>query len=449
MAARPFPARSSRAVARWRLGALLVGTLASHGVSAADFQAEEAPPQASHAGLTLEGEGRLLGTDRTPGLHSPLAAANRIQPGTADNSPASAQASLELRSRWRALAGNLLLSHEQRADGSHQDRAQVNELNASADLGAWQFSAGRKVVSWDVGYGFRPNDLVQQEERRQLISTTPMGRPLLQAEVFSADEAASLVWVNPRLERADERQHGADESALAGRLYSRQGALDAYAFGRVGQRTGTSLGTALAWVATDEVELHASARWLQRHEGRILGGSPLSGPASLPQANPWTTALQGHTGQWLLGGTWTGSEQQSLLIEAWHDGTAPSDGQWRAWQQRSAGLVQLATLPGLPAVARAGLAGNLAWQATPLQGNSLRQDNGFVRLAWQPDPWQFSIDALVQPSDRGHSLSAGLQWQGDQWRLNASVRQFGGPADSVLAQVPQRRSAVVSALRSF
>ena len=36
--------------------------------------------------------------------------------------------------------------------------------------GAWEWTAGRKVVGWDVGYGFRPNDLVQQEQRRTLVS---------------------------------------------------------------------------------------------------------------------------------------------------------------------------------------------------------------------------------------------------------------------------------------
>mgnify|MGYP000585430599 CR=1 FL=1 len=41
-------------------------------------------------------------------------------------------------------------------------------------------AAGRKVVSWDVGFGFRPNDLVQQEARRaSLLPSALQGRPLL------------------------------------------------------------------------------------------------------------------------------------------------------------------------------------------------------------------------------------------------------------------------------
>ena len=64
--------------------------------------------------------------------------------------------------------------------------------------------AGKKVVGWDVGHGFRPNDVVQQETRRTLLSATPEGRPLLQLEHFGAESALSLVWVNPQRVNADD-----------------------------------------------------------------------------------------------------------------------------------------------------------------------------------------------------------------------------------------------------
>ena len=57
-------------------------------------------------------------------------------------------------------------------------RAWVNELVLSHDAGAWQFAVGKKVVAWDVGYGFRPNDMVQQEERRTFASSSAPGRPV-------------------------------------------------------------------------------------------------------------------------------------------------------------------------------------------------------------------------------------------------------------------------------
>jgi hypothetical protein len=88
------------------------------------------------------------------------------------------------------------------------------------------------------------------------LPQTPEGRALLQVEHFGAEQAATLVWVNPQHagEPADE-QRGAEESALDARWYTRQGAADWHVFGRWGEHTHASVGAALAFVATDELEL--------------------------------------------------------------------------------------------------------------------------------------------------------------------------------------------------
>ncbi len=146
-----------------------------------------------------------------------------------------------------------------------------------------------------------------------------------------------------------------------------------------------------------------------------------------------------------MGGQWTGGPNLSLLAEAWHDGSALSDEAWRRWGARNAALAALATQPAR----RRAAAGNLAWQASPLDAPNLRRDNLYLRLAWQPTDWTLSIDALVTPADRGQVVSAALQWRGDRWRVDASLRLFGGPADAVLAQLPLRRSLVLAATLGF
>lgn len=416
----------------------------------------EDPPAASPdaaADITLRADARA------PGHRGPLAIAQALQPGIAPPVADGLTLQAELRHALRgrlggtgvALHGNALLAHEW-LDGSgqnpgHSDRSRINELHASADLGAWQLAAGKKVLGWDVGYGFRPNDLVQQEERRTQFGQTPEGRPLLQAEHFGADTAWSLVWANPqRWNDATDRQRGARESALAVRWYGRQGALDLHAFARHGRHTGASLGAAAAWVATDELELHATARVLQRHDGWQI--DPTAG-SSVLRANPWQAATLGGTGQWLVGAQWTGALQQSVLVEAWHDGTALADAAWDGWAARNQALAAFAARPGLPAAAIAGAAGNLAWQASPWDTPSLRRDNLFLRLAWQPGHWQLTLDALWQPADGGRIVTAGTQWQGDRWRIHASWRVYGGPGRALLAQLPTRRSALLAATLSF
>jgi hypothetical protein len=237
-----------------------------------------------------------------------------------------------------------------------------------------------------------------------------------------------------------EARRGAGESALAARWYQRRGGLDLHGFGRWGQHTGASAGAALAWVVTDELELHASARALQRRDGWTIDGAAAGG---LVATNPWRQATLGGASQWLLGASWAGTLQQSLLVEWWRDGSALSDAAWTNWVTRNQALT---ALQGPPAIA---IAGNLAWQATPFAASSLRRDNLFLRAAWQPDHWLFSVDALVTPRDRGCILTAALQWQGDRIRVNAALRAYGGPGTALLAQLPQRRVGLVAASWAF
>ncbi|MBK7060157.1 MAG: hypothetical protein IPH51_06445 [Rubrivivax sp.] len=411
--------------------ALLLCSLALPAVAAAD----------SGADLTLRAD------DRSAADRGPLAQAEALQPGLAPATPSGALLQAELRHTQRlpaglSLHGNVLLAHQRLQGGAGNDGSRVNELDAALDLGPWQLSAGKKVLGWDVGYGFRPNDVVQQETRRTQFGQTPEGRPLLMVEGFSAESTLALVWANPQRwnQRADD-QRGARESALAARAYTRLGGLDLHGFARHGRHTGASTGLALSWVAGDALELHASARVFERHDGWTTGPTD----RSLQATNPWQQQTLGGGSQWLLGGQWTGGPRLSLLFEAWHDGTALSDAQWRDWGTRNRALATLAQ----QAAWRGAAAGNLAWQATPFGSASLRRDNVYARMAWQPEDWTLSVDALLTPADRGHIVSAALQWTGDRWRIDAGLRWYGGPAASILAQLPTRRSALLAATLTF
>ena len=333
---------------------------------------------------------------------------------------------------------------QQRLEGDRlRSRGWVNELYGSAEVAGWQFSAGKKIVGWDVGYGFRPNDVVEQEARRTLLTVTPDGRPLLMAEHFDASTAWSFVLVNPTRPRA---QRGAEEPALAARVYQRDGALDWHGFARYGAHTGASLGAALAWVASDAVELHASVRALTRAD-TLANDTPADAPAdALLRTNPWQHASVNHPVQALVGATWTNESQVSLLAEAWWDGAALSDAQWAEWNARTRGL---AARLGTPAPASA-VSGNLAWQASALgAAANLRRANLFARLSWQHGKWQPAIDALVTPADRGRVVTASLGWQGDRVRVDAGVRVYGGPSDALFAQLPTRRIGYVAGTWSF
>lgn len=392
-----------------------------------------------HAADEFSGQARPAWTEQGANPNGPLAQAARLDAGIAVSPRSGATLETELRASGHGLSATVTLQQQRLEGTAATGKAWVNELYAATGSGGWQFSAGKRIVAWDVGHGFRPNDVVQQETRRTLLATTAEGRPLLMAEYFDASTAWSLVAVNPTKPRA---QRGAEEPALAARVYQRDGSVDWHGFARYGAHTGGSVGAAAAWVANEALELHASVRYLSAADSTALDPAA----TGLVRSNPWSDATVRHATQFLIGGTWTNSEQVSILAEAWWDGTALSDAQWTDWNARNR---RLAALVGTPAPANA-VAGNLAWQASAFgAASNLRRTNLFLRVSWTLDQWQPALDVLYTPADAGRTVTASLGWQGDRVRLDAGLRQYGGPGAAVLAQLPARRVAYLAGTWSF
>src|SRR5258706_3670191 len=270
----------------------------------------------------FSGQIRTWWMDQRANGRGPLAQADALTPGLVALPRSNGTLEAELRASGYGITAVGTLHGQHDEGGPTSSYGTFNELYASRDAWGWSFSAGKKIVSWDVGYGFRPNDFVEQETRRTLLATTPEGRAVLTAEHFSASTAWTFVLVNPTQSRD---ALGPDEPALAARVYQRDGALDWHGFARWGARTRASLGGAVAWGASEAVELHASARLLTRAD--TLAIDPNLGAGALASTNPWQPASVPHPVQALLGGTWANEAQPSVLAEAWWDGTALSDGQ--------------------------------------------------------------------------------------------------------------------------
>ncbi len=395
-------------------------------------------------GAEVSGQLRGAWVQRKAADAGPLADANRLQSNTATIEPSAATMQTELRAAVHVAGGitlNAVATLQARSPegGPILTNGWVNEAFASGQALGWQWSAGKKVVSWDVGYAFRPNDVVQQEVRRTLAAEAVTGRPLLMAEHFDADTAWSVVLVNPLEPQANT---GGQEAALAVRMYQRSGAVDWHGFARQGEHTGTSLGAAAAWVASDTIELHASVRAYQHVDISVSNNTGVN----LSNTNPWQPTLADGGQQILLGGTWTNEAQVSLLLEAWHDGAAMTDGQWSAWTTRNQALPTW-LVRRVPASA---VAGNLAWQGNAFGvASSLRQDNVFARLSWQHDRWQTALDVLYTPADQGVIATASVLWSGEHFKLEGGLRAHYGPDDAVVRQLPVQRQGYVVATWAF
>lgn len=233
-------------------------------------------------------------------------------------------------------------------------RVRVNELSLERALGAGFVTAGKKVMSWDVGYAFRPLDVVQQEDRRALYTPVLEGVPMLAWETFDADSAVTVVLSNPG--RGKAAQPRGDASAAA-RYYRHRGTRDEYAVLRVSERNGVEGGVSFSDVRNDALELHGSILFQQRHD-------------------TWTGARwqqHGGGGKALAGMTWTTESKFMLVAEAWLDRTAlPA-------QQRNL------MLRGSQDEGDVDVAADVLWQ--PQSGSKIST----VSLSWTPAPWAMTL----------------------------------------------------------
>ncbi|QGZ38929.1 hypothetical protein IP92_05347 [Pseudoduganella flava] len=243
------------------------------------------------AGAALDGVARA----QVETWHSALPGLDGARPAQAVDLRGQAGIAAETIAR-----GTVGLRHE--AGGT---RLRVFELALERPLAGGYATVGKKVMSWDVGYAFRPLDVVQQEDRRALYPGTLEGVPMLAWEAADAERAVTVVWSNPGRGLADQPR---DDEALAVRLYRQRGARDEYAVLRVSRRSGIEAGASLSQVLDEGTEVHASLLAQARH--------------ATWDGMRWREA--GGGGKALAGFTWTTESRFSLLGEAWLDRTAPA-----------------------------------------------------------------------------------------------------------------------------
>lgn len=388
----------------------------------------------SAADWDVSGQARALLEVHTANATGPLAAANDWL--GAGRTLLATEATL--RARGHGLSAVATLTNTARTRGSPGQKGLLDELYWEGASGDWHATLGKKVVSWDVGYAFRPLDVVQRENRRAVSPPPLEGVPVAMLEGFGADSAWAVVLANPG---RSNHEHGRDEPALAARAYLRQGSVDWHAVARMGAHTGASLGGAVAWVASDELELHASLRALARSERVWAEQTP-----ALLRINPYAWQREGARAQALVGGSWTTESKLAALLEIWYDGEAPGADDWRAWRSRSGALGALAGLPGVPMNA---VSGNLAWQAQGFGTQNLRRQNVLARLSRSGENWTPTADVLYTPEDGGWIATASLAWVGDRWQWEAGVRHNGGAPGAVCRALADRTTAWLSATRAF
>jgi hypothetical protein len=350
----------------------------------------------------------------------------------------------ELELRAKAWDVNLVATASTTAVEQHKPEHTVilNELNYDFSLFGERFSLGKKIVSWDVGFGFRPLDVLQQENRRSVVTTTLEGLPYLSWERYSGSSAWMLIYTNPGQGKAGMAKN--DES-VALKYYLRNGATDWHVVARLSERHHVETGAGISTVPLENLEVHGSLLYQQRYEQMY---NSLIGFAGMPLSNsdPMLLHVKDHGVKALIGFTLTFESGFSLLGEAWYDAAAYSAAEWRNVRDlvtRQAALLD----QGPPAGA---VSGNIAYSLRYFDRPNLVKENLLLHLSHrrEGEKWEPALDALCTPADGGLVVTASIAYFGNNFRVDSGVRQYGGARGSAYRMLPDER-IIYFALQGF
>ncbi|MDR3352346.1 MAG: hypothetical protein LBO00_04925 [Zoogloeaceae bacterium] len=363
-------------------------------------------------------------------------AALPLLPGT----HARTRSDLELRLRWRGVSAQSTLRLASGENGSAAAfESDINQLYYDGKLeNGLDWSLGKKVTTWGVGFGFRPLDVIQREDRRAHNPPALVGLPLLALEHFSENGALTLAWINP----ATQKNHAGDrkDEALALRYFRFAEQHDLHLVARLSRTRKLEFGLGATHVVNDGLSLHGAALYAQRYPvtiNRLLREGEL-----FAAADPMRRVLRKHGARAVAGLQWTGESGWSVLAEAHYDGEAYAGKDWRRlFALTRAQTAHAALFPATPAGGGI-VAANVAWSAQAYRQPGLIRENLLLRFA-HDDGHGFKpyLELFAAPRDRGVVLTAGFEQTRNRHRFLAGFRHFSGPTDSVYANVPEQNIA--------
>ena len=206
------------------------------------------------------------------------------------------RADLEYRAQTGGFNVQTILRREVADDGPEANRGVVNQLYYD---GQWSpgfaWTVGRKLLPWGVGFGFKPLDIVQREDRRAANPPPLVGVNVIAVEHFTADSAWTLVWSHPGAGREAD-------PGLALHGYRLIDGDDLHTVLRLSPQRRLEAGVGMTRVVGDEWSLYGAVLYQRR-------GS--------------TTTAADDGFKAVAGVQWTGDSGFGLLAETWHDPEAP------------------------------------------------------------------------------------------------------------------------------
>lgn len=316
-------------------------------------------------------------------------------------------------------------------EGGHSENHGIaNQVYYDGDFGGGNtWTIGKKVLTWGVGFAFRPLDVIQREDKRAVSPPALVGIPLVAIERFSSDQAWTLAWMNPGDGRA--RNDRKDE-ALALRWYRFSGSDDFHAVARLSQARRFEMGFGASHVIGDEWSLYGAILHTRRYTKVVNSLTRTEGALFSLQSSRMPVYLS-NANRAVLGAQWTGSSGWSILAEAYYDGEAYSRSDWRHLNALTRRQINAAGL-----VPKQLMDANIAWSSQAYLNATLLRENLLLRLSYDDADGFKPYGEVLLTGGGGSVTTIGASYEHDRNRFSGGWRHLGGRRDSAYARAPER-----------
>ena len=338
---------------------------------------------------------------------------------------------ISLSTTYKHLNFAVSLNYHDLDGGEAQFEGKIHELYFEKSIYELEISMGKKIVEWGVGFAYRPLDIIQNEDRRKLLSTHDEGRTLISLEYFTSDSAWTFLYLGP--DNNESSLANMDE-AFAVQFFTLIHSVDFLAILKVSEQHKLESGAGFKSVLNDQWAVYGSFLYQRRYRQYLNQLLDVHTNFPIAAGDPVTLHSRQHGYKYLLGLNWVGISGWSILFETWYDNTARKKKIWQALKNLSHS--QQALAESQPALIDA-VNANIRASTRYFSADNLLEWNTLLRLSYDFSGQEIYMDYLFTPEDKGTVITLGHRLEGNRYNTEFSLRRFLGPKSAAYALLPQ------------
>lgn len=314
----------------------------------------------------------------------------------------------------------------------------INEAYKDTSIGNWEITVGKKRISWGVGSFYRPLDVLQNTSRRELLPVIEEGLTMISTERYFDLSSIGFVcgteWkLNPDSSKFDNNrcairwQTVIDDWELQGIAYA-------------DELTDLRLGFGTSGVIGEALEVHGSAAYLRRYQkymNTLLGSGQYLAASDPMQYQDKYDGLR-----FLVGGSYTWTNDFSLSMEYWHDDSGYTKSEWKNLINLTQTQQNLAQLSFIPEQL---VKGNQLWSSQIFLQENIMQDYFATHASYNFDETDIASYIIYSIPDKSWITTFAVETEINKYNdFGFGARYFDGTDDSVYKNSPTKFQVYLS-----